>query len=552
MNQLKNIRRSDLEERFRFETLLTELSTSFVSLPAEAVDGQIVNAQRLLCETLNLDRSTLWQCPGKDENTLLLTHAYSPTDEIVMEPLDPATYLDSNKSLNLKRRPPLSMRMDANAFFPWVLEQIRSGKTVIVKSLDDLPKNAERDREFFSRYGTKSTVVVPLTAGSLWLGCLSFACVRKHRTWSDALVQRFQLVGHLFSNALVRKHAENMLRENEERLSLAAESANVDIWEYQADRGVFWVTKNAREFYGVAPSEDLPMSHFLRFVHSEDQDALRQVLEDSLRSGEKLALEFRVVNPDGGVRWKAVHGSMVQSEAGRKRRLLGVTVDITERKLMQEAARALAGRLIQAQEEERARLARELHDDITQRLARLAIDVGRIEGTAAETQLRGVMSEVRNGLVHISEDVHALSYRLHPSILEDLGLIDALKTECERFARVESIPVRVSMPDPPETVSSDAALALFRIAEEALRNIACHAKASSVELTLRNLEGGLQLAVRDNGRGFDPAARGRKPSLGHAGMRERVHLTGGELDIESAPGQGTTVIAWIPVQGGSK
>lgn len=552
MNQSKDTSLTELEERLHFETLLTELSTSFVSLPAAAVDDQIGRAQRLLCEALDLDRSTLWQLLGNEEDTLLLTHAYSPTDEIVLEPLDPNNYSDGDRSLDLKHRPPINIRMDAKAFFPWVLEQVRSGKTVILKSLDDLPKHAGRDREFFTKYGTKSSVIVPLAAGGHWLGCLSFASLREEKTWSDATIKRLSLIGDLFSNALVRKHTENKLRENEERLLLAAESANVHIWEYQAERGVFLATKNAKEFYGLAPSEDVPLDQFLGFVLPEDRQAVQQALQNSTESSEGVAVEFRVIGRDGSLHWKAASGSSVQLGAGLKPRVLGVTLEITELKLTQEAARALTGRLIQAQEEERARLARELHDDITQRLARLAIDVGRIEGTTSETKVRGVMSEVRNGLVRISEDVHALSYRLHPSILEDLGLIEALRTECERFTRVESIPVRVTMPELPEAVSSDAALALFRIAEEALRNIACHAQASLVELTLLNLEGGLQLAVRDNGCGFDPSARGRKPSLGHASMRERVHLIGGELDIESAPGQGTTVIAWVPLQGGLK
>jgi signal transduction histidine kinase len=227
--------------------------------------------------------------------------------------------------------------------------------------------------------------------------------------------------------------------------------------------------------------------------------------------------------------------------------MLGAAVDITERKRAEEAARDLSGRLIKTQEEERARLARELHDDITQRLARLAIDVGRCEFGSAEVPPAEFARGVREELVRLSDDVHALSYRLHPSVLEDLGLSEALKAEAERFTRQEGIPAEVTLREVPEPFAHDAALCLFRVLQEALRNVARHAHADRVEVTLRGWDAGLQLAVRDNGRGFDPALERDRPSLGLASMRERVLLLGGELDLESAPGQGTTVVAWVPL-----
>jgi signal transduction histidine kinase len=226
--------------------------------------------------------------------------------------------------------------------------------------------------------------------------------------------------------------------------------------------------------------------------------------------------------------------------------------NVTQRKRAEQAARDFSGRLIHAQVEERARLARELHDDITQRLARLAIDVGRCELGTAEHSPAETARQVREGLVRLSDDVHALSYRLHPLVLEDLGLVAALKTESERFTQRESIPVEVKLHDLPESTPRDAALCLFRVAQEALRNVARHAQAAKVEITLRGLEDGLQLAVRDDGRGFDPAAQRSPPSLGLSSMRERVHLLGGELDIESAPGQGTIVVGWVPFHKGPK
>lgn len=221
------------------------------------------------------------------------------------------------------------------------------------------------------------------------------------------------------------------------------------------------------------------------------------------------------------------------------------------RKRMQLAAQRLSGRLINAQEAERARLARELHDDITQRLARLAIDVARCERATSEDSVVEAARQVRRALVQLSEDVHGLAYQLHPSILVDLGLAEALKAELERFGSREPIAVKVNLHKADKMVPHDSALCLYRVAQEALRNIARHARARNVAVSLRGLDGGVQLAVQDDGCGFEPALHRELPSLGLASMRERVKLLGGELDIDSAPGQGATILAWLPLEKGS-
>jgi signal transduction histidine kinase len=210
-------------------------------------------------------------------------------------------------------------------------------------------------------------------------------------------------------------------------------------------------------------------------------------------------------------------------------------------------ALALSGRLISAHEDERRWLARELHDDITQRLAGLAIDAAKLPGSDSSPSENDARRSIRGGLVQLSEDVHNLSYRLHPSVLDDLGLVEALKAECDRVARSESVRVDVDADKLPQSLPSEAALGLYRVAQEALRNIGRHAKASIVQVSLGLRDGGLRLAVSDNGSGFDTGLQPRRPSLGHAGMRERMRSLGGKLDIESSLGKGTTVVAWVPI-----
>jgi signal transduction histidine kinase len=226
-----------------------------------------------------------------------------------------------------------------------------------------------------------------------------------------------------------------------------------------------------------------------------------------------------------------------------------VLLNRARRRRAEAEARVMAGLILTAHEDERRRLARELHDDVTQRLACLAIDAGLIGKVSPTGANGGRIETIQQGLARLSEDVHALSYRLHPSILDDLGLPEALQAECDEFSTRESVRAEFHARDLPSRIPQAAALCLYRVAQAALRNVARHAKAAAVDVSLRRLDGGLQLAVTDDGVGFNPAASRGRPSVGHASMRERVHLLGGELEIESAPGRGTVILAWVPLNG---
>lgn len=215
-----------------------------------------------------------------------------------------------------------------------------------------------------------------------------------------------------------------------------------------------------------------------------------------------------------------------------------------ERRQAEKMAISLSGHLISAQEEERSRLARELHDDVTQRLALLAIEAGRSEKEAKTDKV--AMRSMREDLVRLSEDVHALSYRLHPSILDDLGLTAALNAECERFLRLEAVALVVDVQETSDQLPAEAALCIFRIAQEALRNVSRHAKANNAALHLRRVGDGFEFCVEDDGIGFDVNRNREQPSLGLASMQQRIYLLGGTLKVVSAPGRGTKIVAWIP------
>ena len=345
-----------------------------------------------------------------------------------------------------------------------------------------------------------------------------------------------------------RRQAEEALIASEQRVSLAADAANLRCWVHDLVTDQMWATQTGRNVLGWWPSRPLTFEQFTERVHPDDRESVRRAVQRSREDRSDYEAEYRLVVPGGGTRWVAARGRREFDRDGKPLRMRGVTIDITKRRQAEEAARELSGRLINAQEEERSRLARELHDDVTQRLALLAIDAGRGERNLPSAAGGTAMRAMRESLIRLSEDVHALAYRLHPSILEDLGLIEALKTECERFGRVASIPVDLKAQEVPDPLPHAVALCLYRIAQEALRNVGRHARASAVQVSLRRLDGGVQLAVRDNGAGFDPAQQRDRPSLGHASMRQRVYQLNGELEVESAPGHGTTVLAWVPLK----
>jgi signal transduction histidine kinase len=213
-----------------------------------------------------------------------------------------------------------------------------------------------------------------------------------------------------------------------------------------------------------------------------------------------------------------------------------------------ESLGKLAAKLLHAQEEERRRIAREMHDDWTQRLALLGIDIAKLEKHIGAPEIAlPLLRTMQEQLVSLSEDVHALSRQLHPSILDDLGLVEALRSECASFSRREGIAVVYRPEAVPATLPKDVALCVYRVAQEALRNLAKHAAVREAWVTLVATGPELLLRVQDKGVGFDPAGGHSQPGLGLSSMEERVRLIQAELSVTSAPGRGTTVEVRAPL-----
>ena len=520
----------NVQQRLDFESLVSDISSKFINLRPGEVDGEIEDALRRLSDPLGIDLAVLWQWSDLTPGIATATHVYTRQGVPAPGPLHQAQ-------------------------FPWCAQELLAGRTVVVPSLDALPAAATVDRENARLIGVQSNLALPLAVGvNQSIGILGLSTVHAQRDWPPALVKRLQLVAQVFTDALARERQEHRLLQNQARLAASADLAGLAFYEVDFRAGVAHVDDRLRDLCGI-PADRVRGLEALQFwmehIHPDDRARVLE-LRRQLHAGEleHLSVEYSFPHPTRGERWIHHVGRVAQRDAGgRTLRSFGVLRDITEAKQAEAALRDLSWRLIRAHEDERALLARELHDDVTQRLAVLAIDMGRAELTAADGAQADVMRSVRAELVRLSEDIHSLAYQLHPSVLEELGLVEALRAECERRGRQGRLAVSMNLESVPAVAGEEAQLCLFRVAQEALTNVARHAGTARASVTLRRADGGLLLAVGDQGVGFDPTRPREGRSLGLASMRERLHLVGGTLDVESSPGRGTTVVAWVPALG---
>jgi signal transduction histidine kinase len=362
-----------------------------------------------------------------------------------------------------------------------------------------------------------------------------------------AILVQAGLILALLAGRVRLRESTAALQQSEERLSMAANATEIGLWIGDFATREIWVSDGCRRMLGLPDTPVQTVRSMARAIHPNDRSRMLREVGRAVAGDGHFEAECRL-SRGGGERLVTSRGQVEFGTDGRALRMRGVTTDTTARHAAEKTARDLSGRLINAREDERARLARELHDDVTQRLAVLAIDAGQGESRAADAAGAALLRRLREGLARLSDDVHALSYRLHPSILADLGLLDAVQAECDRFARAEGIPVSVLARDLPERVSADVALCLYRILQEALRNVARHSDATGVEVELLVKSGRLIMTVTDNGTGFVADEKSSTPSLGLASMRQRVDHVGGTFGIESTAGRGTKIRVSAPLK----
>jgi signal transduction histidine kinase len=257
---------------------------------------------------------------------------------------------------------------------------------------------------------------------------------------------------------------------------------------------------------------------------------------------------YRVSRPDGPVVWLEKSGYAFFDEKGKMVRMIGMVADITEQKLAEEALSSLSRKLIEAQETERARIARDLHDDISQRLALVAVMVEQMKhGTSAENGGWSRVNEISQQIADIAASVHDLSHELHSSALRLLDMAGAIRSFCTELSEKQKVEIDVVCKDVPENVTKDISLCLFRVLQEALHNAVKYSTVRRFEVELRGTSDAIHLTIRDFGIGFDPETAMKRGGLGLSSMRERLTLVAGEFSIDSQPNHGTTVHAYVPL-----
>ena len=306
--------RTALEERLRFESMLADLSSRFVNIEPSLVDREIEEAQRRICECLGLDISSLWQLSPDETGVLRMTHVYRRIDE-----------------------PPIPEDFDARVYNPWALDEVFSGRTVTLPAVEEAPAEAATDCETWRYLGIKSVFLFPLSTGNdQTFGAMSFHSTEARRSWPDEIVQRLQLVSQIFANALKRKRTDALLRESEERLELAATSAEIGMWELDLAAQRFWASARGREIFRYTPDQEITMEVFLESVHPSCRDTVTEAVRRAVEGGVQIDIEYRITLPDGSGRWVQSCGGLQPASAVRPARLLGATVDITERKQAEE------------------------------------------------------------------------------------------------------------------------------------------------------------------------------------------------------------------------
>jgi PAS domain S-box-containing protein len=340
-----------------------------------------------------------------------------------------------------------------------------------------------------------------------------------------------------------RKRVEEALRESEERFRLAAQAGKVYAYEYHLPTETVVRSSECAKILGLTEPERFTHQQFLDGIHPADRSAFLEAVAALTSENPTSEVTYRFLRPIGGVVWLKSSGRGFFDREQKLVRVVGMVADITEHKLAQEAISNVSSMLIQAQERERTRIARELHDDINQRLALLAVELEQL-GDDPST-LRNRVQELRKEAADISNDVQALSHELHSSKLEYLGVVAGMKGWCKEFAERQKIEVDFKT-DVAHPLPFEIGLCLFRVLQEALHNAVKHSGVKQVDVQLAESANEVLLTVSDSGIGFDVEATKQGRGLGLTSMQERVRLVNGTITVESKLRGGTTIHVRVP------
>ena len=347
-----------------------------------------------------------------------------------------------------------------------------------------------------------------------------------------------------------RKRAKETLRESEEKFRSVFEDAGIGMVIVSPEGRFMGANGSFCDCLGYTQEELLTKS-VEAITLPEDWPMFSQRLRTALDEGRAFhRIQKRCLHKTGRTVYTESSGSVIRNSQGDPLYFVGEVLDVTKRKEAEETIATINRRLVDAQEAERARIARELHDDVNQRIALAATDIEKLKQDlpTSTTELRDRLAEVWRQLIAVSTGVQSISHQLHSPQLEYLGIVAAIRSFCREFAARTSVEINFKADDVPNTVSHDVSLCLFRIVQEALQNATKHSQVRHFEVTLSSLGNQLHLIVSDRGIGFDADKPNSQTGLGLISMRERVRLVNGTISIESKRMSGTTIHVRVPIE----
>lgn len=363
-------------------------------------------------------------------------------------------------------------------------------------------------------------------------------------------IQKGESPDHLLSRideAIKHTRLEKKLRDSEARYRLLAENIQDLIAVLTVNGRATYASPSVQTILGYTPDE-FCKTNVYGLIHPEDRADLRAVIAQLTESGMVYDYEARLRTLHGQYIWLSTSIKLLRNDAGEPQELICSGRDITERKRAAERIHLLAQHLETVREEERKRLSRELHDDIGQILTALKIDLAIVHHDCSCTgKVKDKMSGMQKLLGDGIQRVHSLCRGLRPGALDDLGLEDALEGLLDDWRQRNQVECMLCIDVVDEALPDEIKTTVFRFMQEALTNVSRHARASKVELSLVSDAESLSLSVHDNGCGMEAGAAGKPASFGLLGMRERMEMLGGTLNIESFPGKGTRIEGIIPL-----
>ena len=370
----------------------------------------------------------------------------------------------------------------------------------------------------------------------------------------DAAGEIYRFVG-IAEDVTESRQVAEQLRRSEFYLAQSERLSHIGTWAVRIpSREInFWSQEHYRIF-GFDPEKGLPtLEEALARLHADDQ-AARKLINQMLAEPKDFEADYRIVLPGGHIRHLHSVGHPVLNDAGELVEFIGIVQDVTERKRVEGALRrslkrlhAVGARMERVREEERTRLAREIHDELGQALTGIKMDLrSMFDRPPAGKERRRRSQVILQGVDDAIQSVRRIATELRPGILDDLGLVAAVDWAAQEFAKRTGTKCTLSLPRKDLAIEPEVATALFRILQETLTNIARHSGATEFSVRLAEEDSHLSLEIHDNGRGFEEPLMGSGRSLGILGMQERAFLLGGSLTISTLPEEGVTVTARIP------